>query len=242
MSEVAAHPGLLARLGDRVRLLALAVRIVAGRRYWIAPLLPLVWIAFQIFRLLVRWRPEAYTPADAQNVLIGFPLVVLAVGLGVRIIAGEIDRRTLEIAYTVPGGAHQVWLGKLGGALLLVVAAELLLGVTVWVFCTEFPPLSTLYGALQAAVFFLVLAMALSALFKSEAAGALVTALGLVGAWLVQSGNVRISPFWNPLNLSDSDPSNVLAWTAQNRIGFVLATLALVLLAFGRAENREKLL
>ena len=58
---------------------------------WIAPLLPLIWIAFQLFRLLVRWRETDFTPPDAQNVLIGFPLTVLAIGLGVRIIAGEMD-------------------------------------------------------------------------------------------------------------------------------------------------------
>jgi ABC-type transport system involved in multi-copper enzyme maturation permease subunit len=229
-------------LGDRWRMSSLSLRIVAGRRFWIAPLLPLVWIGFQIFRLLVGWRPEAYVPAEAQNLLIGFPLVVLSVGLGVRIIAGEIDRRTLEIAYTVPGGAHQVWLAKLGASMQLVVGAELLLAGAVYLFCTEFPPISTLYGSLQSATFFLVLAMALSALFKSEAAGALVTALGLTVAWVLQSANVRVSPFWNPLNLPDADPSNVLAWTVQNRIGFALATIALLLLAFARAENREKLL
>ena len=229
-------------LGDRGELLALSVKTVAGRRYWLAPLLPLVWIAFQILRLLVGWRPGDFGPADAQNLLIGFPLVVLAVGLGVRVIAGEIDRRTLEIAYTVPGGAHQVWLAKLGAALALLLAAELLLAAGVWVFCTAFPPLSTLYGTLQAATFFLVLAMALSALFKSEAAGALVTAVGLAGAWLLQSATVRLSPFWNPLALPDADPSNLMAWTVQNRIGFALVILALTLLAFGRAENRERLL
>ena len=235
-------PALGARLRDAMELLALSLRIVAGRRFWVAPLLPLLWIVFQIVRLLVGWRPEDYTSADAQNLLIGFPLVVLAVGLGGRVIAGEIERRTLEIAYTVPGGAHQVWLSKLGAAMLLVVASELLLATIAFVFCTEFPPVTTLYGALQGATFFLVLSMAMSALFKSEAAGALVTALCLGGSWVFQEGQTRISPFFNPLVFTNADPSNVLAWTVQNRIGIALAILALVLLAFGRAENREKLL
>jgi hypothetical protein len=229
-------------LRDAGRLLVLSLRMVAGRRYWIAPLLPLAWIAFQVLRLLVGWRPEDYTPADAQTVLIGFPLVVLAMGLGVRVIAAEIDRRTLEIAYTVPGGTHRVWLAKLAAAVLLVVAAEALLAVSVYVFCTEFDPVSTLYGAFQAAVFYLLLGMAFSVLFKSEAAGALVTAAALVAAFPFQAGNTRLSPFWNPLNLADADPINVLAWTVQNRIGFALVGVALIALAFGRAENREKLL
>ena len=55
------------RLAETLRLWRHAARMVAGRRLWIAPLLPLTWIAFQIFRLLVRWRTEDYTPADAQT-------------------------------------------------------------------------------------------------------------------------------------------------------------------------------
>ena len=88
----------------------------------------------------------------------------------------------------------------------------------------------------------MVLAMAFSVLFKSEAAGALVTAAALVVAFPFQAGNTRLSPFWNPLNLTDADPVNVLSWTVQNRIGFALVCAALIALAFGRAENREKLL
>jgi hypothetical protein len=229
-------------LRDAGRLLLLSLRMVAGRRYWIAPLLPLAWVIFQIFRLLVGWRPEDFSPADAQTVLIGFPLVVLAIGLGVRIIASEIDRRTLEIAYTVPGGTARVWVAKLAAAVLLVVVAEVLLAASVYLFCTEFDPVSTLYGALQASLFYMVLAMAFSVLFKSEAAGALVTTAALVAAFPFQAGNTRLSPFWNPLNLTDADPVNVLSWTVQNRIGFVLVCAALIALAFGRAENREKLL
>ena len=227
---------------DAGRLLVLSLYMVAGRRYWVAPLLPLTWVIFQIFRLLVGWRPEDFTPADAQNVLIGFPLVVLAVGLGVRVIASEIDRRTLEIAYTVPGGTARVWVAKLAAAVVLVLAAELLLATSVYLFCTEFDPVATVYGSLQAAFFYMVLAMAFSVLFKSEAAGALVTAAALVAAFPFQAGNTRLSPFWNPLNLTDSDPVNVLAWTVQNRIGFALVCAALIVMAFGRAENREKLL
>jgi hypothetical protein len=133
-------------------------------------------------------------------------------------------------------------LAKLAAAVLLVLAAEGLLAGSVYLFCTEFEAVSTLYGAFQAALFYLVLAMAFSVLFKSEAAGALVTAAALIAAFPFQAGNTRLSPFWNPLNLTDADPVNVLAWTVQNRIGFVLVCAALIALAFGRAENREKLL
>jgi hypothetical protein len=232
---------LLGALRDRLRLLHLAARLIAGRWYWLLPLLPLLWIAFQVIRLLLGGREEDYAPADAQNVLIGTPLVVLAMFLGVRVMAGEIDQRTLEIAYTVPGGTHRVWLAKLGAAVLELAAAEGLAALATLVFCTAFPA-GALYGAFQAAVFYLVLAMALSALAKSEATGAMLTTGLLILNVIPQGGDFRISPFWNPLKLEDVDAADVLAWTVQNRIAFALATVAVALLAFGRAERREKML
>jgi len=232
----------LSRLADFARLVRLAARMIAGRRYWIAPFLPLLWIGFQVFRLVVALRPDDYGASEAQTILIGFPLVVLAIGLGVKVIAGEIDRRTLEIAYTVPGGAHQVWLAKLAAAVVLLTAALALLALATFLFCTEFP-LDALYGAMQGAIVYLVVSMALSALFKSEAVGALASAAVLTLNLVIQGGaQLRISPFWNPEAMPNADPADLLAWTVQNRIGFVLAILAVVALGFGRAERREKLL
>jgi len=228
-------------LAGRARLLKLAARLLAGRRFWILPIVPVLWVAFQVFRLLVEWRTEDYLPADAQAILIGTPLVVLAIGLGVRVMAGEIDQRTLEIAYTVPGGTPRVWLVKLAAAVAMLVGAELLLAAATFFFCTSFPP-SALYGALQAAVFYLVLAMGLSALTKSEATGALLATGVLIFNSFIQGANLRVSPFWNPANLEDYDAADVLAWTTQNRIGFLLAIVAIMVLAFGRAERREKML
>lgn len=227
-------------VGDRLRLIRVSARLVAGRRYWIAPLLPLIWIAFQIFRLLVRWRVDDYAPVDAQGTLIGFPMTVLAIALGLRIIAGEIDRRTLEIAYTVPGGTQRVWLAKLAAAVVLLVVSEVLLAVATAIFCTSVP-FSALYGALQAALFYMVLAMWLAALFRSEAAGALVILFPLALNSLLQ-GSVRISPFWNPLRSNETDPTVLFGHAVQNRVGFLLVTVALTVLAFARAERREKLL
>lgn len=234
-------------LNDAWRLVSLSARLVAGRRFALAPLLVLPWSAFQLLRLMIRgWREAGpYTPSEAQGLLIGVPLTVLGIGLGVRIVAGEIDRRTLEIAYTVPGGARRAWLAKLAAAALLLLAAEGLLAVATFIFLTDFPP-SALYGALQAAAFYLVLAMALSTLFKSEATGALATvAVLIVNGVVTGFGNgdqLRVSPFWNPAALGSADPANLLAWTVQNRVGFVLAIAAIAALAFGRAERRESML
>jgi len=229
------------RAADGLRLAAHAARLVGGRRYWIAPLLPLLWLAFHVLR--VRFAPDAETPtgADAQGFLLGVPLIVLATGLGARVIAGEIDQRTLEIAFTVPGGAHRVWLAKLAAAAALLAAALAPLALGTWLFLTAFPA-GALYGAYQAALFYLVTAMGLAALLKSEASGALgVAAVGLLN-FMAQAGNLRVSPLFNPARLVHEDPREVLAWTVQNRIGVALAILAIALLSFGRAERRESML
>ncbi len=232
------------RLGEWLRFVGLSARLIGGRRFWIAPLLTLLWPAFQAFRLVVGWQQSVFEPSSVQTALVGFPMIVLAIGLGVRIIADEIDRRTLEIAYTVPGGAHRVWLGKLGAALGLLVAAEALLAVAT---SALFAPvtLGALYGALQAAVFYLVLSMGLAVLTRSEITGALAAAvvLSVNGVFTGFGGNqLRVSPTFNPLRLAGTAPEIVVAYTLQNRVGIVLAIAALTALAFARAERREKLL
>jgi ABC-type transport system involved in multi-copper enzyme maturation permease subunit len=224
---------------DRLRLLRHAARTVGGRWFWLAPLLPLLWLIFEYILVITGGRATAFAAVDAQNTLIGFPLTVLAAGLGVRVIAGEIDRRTLEIAYTVPGGAHRVWLAKLGASVLILLVAEALLAIVTFVFLTSFPwPM--LYGAFQPALFFLVLAMGLGALFKSEAAAAMVCAGVLTLALMLTT--LRVSPFFNLELLPDLDTAERLARVVQNRIGYVILTLAVLLLTFGRAEQRERLL
>jgi hypothetical protein len=229
---------------DGVLLLKLALRWQLGRRLWLAPVLALGWPAFHALSLLFGWRDGRFAAVDAQNYLLGLPLDVLAIGLGVGIIAGEIEQRTLEVTYTVPGGARRVWLAKLFAAALPVLAAGTLLAIVTAVFFTSYP-LSALYGALQGAAFYLVLAMGLGALLKSELTAALVAAMVLfLNGFLSGFGDVqrRWSPLFNPLGVNDSSASDLLAWTIQNRIGIALLILALVALSCVRAERREQLL
>jgi hypothetical protein len=216
-----------------------SARTVGGRWFFLAPLLPLPWIGFQYISVILDWRETSWEMADAQNSLIGFPLAILAAVLGVRIIAGEIDRRTLEIAYTVPGGAHRVWLSKLGACFLILLVAEAIAALATYVFLTSFP-LNTLYGALQPAVFFMVLAMGFGAMMKSEAAGAMVCAGVLTLALMMTE--LRVSPFYNIELLPELDTVERLARLTQNRIGYLLVTAAVMVLTFGRAEQRERLL
>lgn len=232
------------RLRDAADLVRFSARLLAGRRYALVPLAALLWPALHALIHALSTQAEPYAPDDAQNALIGLPLVVLAVFLGVRVIAGEMDARRLEIAYTVPGGSHRVWLGKLAAAWLLLVVALLMLAVAVFLFFTAYPPL-VLLGSLQAATVYLVLAMGLATLFRSEVTGAMISTavLGLNGVLTgFGSNQARFSPFWNPLARAEVDASLLLAWTVQNRIGFLLVIAALVLLAFMRAERRETML
>ena len=226
-----------------VGLVRFALLVVAGRRFWLLPLLPLVWLLFQAAVVLLGDNAGT-APDSAQGTLIGLPLAVLAAFLGIRIIAGEIDGRSLEIAYTVPGGCERVWWAKLLASTLILLASEALLAAATFVFFTPFP-LGALYGAFQAALFYLVLAMGLATLFRSEAAGAMGVAalLGLNGLITGFGDNqVRASPFWNPHSLADADPTELFAWTLQNRVGMLLATVAILALTFMRANRRERML
>lgn len=233
------------RLRERRHMLALAARTVAGKRLWLAPLLTLIWPI-----VVIVWagfgNQESFGPEHAQNWFIGTPLIVLGMALGGRIIAGEIDRRTLEIAYTVPGGAHRVWLAKLAAVALILLSAELLLALVATIF-TGLPTAGALYGAFQAAIFYCVLTMGLATLAKSEATGMLIAVLVLLFDFTLNgfaSGaqQLRISPTWNGLARPDAEPAELLAHAVQNRIGFALVIVAIVALTFGRAERREKLL
>lgn len=228
---------------DWLELLRLSLRWQLGRRAWIVPLLALAWPAYRALQLVAGWRPRRFEPEDAQNALIGLPLTVLAIFLGVRIIAAEIEQRTLEVTYTVPGGASRVWVAKLCAAALPLLAAAVLLGAITAVFFTPYP-VGAFYGAVQGAIFFLALSMGLGALLKSELTASLVAMVALVLTGLVSGfGEIprRWSPFFNPLTVQ-SDAVDVVAWTIQNRIGVALAVLALVALTSVRTERREQLL
>ncbi|MFC1839701.1 hypothetical protein ACFL1N_08985 [Thermodesulfobacteriota bacterium] len=108
-----------------LRLMFLATQIVAGRKFWIVMFLPLLWLVLQAVFILLGWRESKLDEVNAQA-LIGLPLAVIAIGLGIRIIAGEIDGRTLEIAYTVPGGCHRIWLVKIASSVCLLLISEIL--------------------------------------------------------------------------------------------------------------------
>ena len=231
----------LRHIAARLELFRLAGLAIAGHWVWLLIFLPLLWLAARAIEALIT-PSSGFNPVNAQVGLMGIPMAALAIILGLRIIAGEMDGRSLEIAYTVPGGCQRVWWAKLAAAALILVSAAILLALVTYFLFTKFPPVAV-YGALQGAVFYLVLAMALATLFRSEVAGAMATVAVLVFDLVVLGSNgVRASPFWNPLAETNPDPEVLLAMTVQNRIGIPLFIALVVGLAFMRANRRERML
>ena len=228
-----------------VRLVALALRAVAGRRYWIWPLIPALVPA--LFALFVGLGAAPVDETQVIRLPLGIPVAILAVALGVRIIGAEVDARTLEISYTVPGGAHRVWLARLFASACLILASEVFAALIVYVFLTDFPP-GLLYTVFQGAVFHLVLAAWLGALLRGTITAAMVSAPLLFFSMVVGSvgepSAARFSALFNDTNAAASniDPALLLGYLVQNRIGYALVIAGVTLLAFGRAERREKML
>ena len=224
-----------------ITIIRLSAVLLGGQRYWLLPLLPLLWLAGQAMLLVADVRPS-FEPVAAQNTLIGMPVAVLAAFLGGRIIAGELDQRTIEIAYTVPGGARFVWFGKLAAAALLLAASVAANAALTFALFTPFPVLQTLYGTVQGALFSLVATNGLSTLTRSETAGAMVATVVLLLSVRFPTTHFRISPFWNPLAVQGADHDQLLGMAVQNRIGVALVIAAIVALTFAHAERRERML
>jgi len=236
---------LFGRLRRRwIPLLRISLAIVGGRRWWVAPLVVSIWPAFQALRVLVGWQEGNFDLGAVQTTLIGFPLMILSIGLGLRIIAGEIEDRTLEISYTIPGGASRAWSAKLAAALLILLIAEAVLALWCELFFLPIS-ISALYGAFQESVFYLVLAMAMAVWSRSQITGAMLSALIFAfNAFATGFGSnpMRISPTFNPLALRHRSPEEIFAFTVQNRVGMALVILAMIALTFSRANRREKML
>lgn len=234
------------RLADLVELLHLSLKLQLGKFYWAWPLLPLVWPALIFIAEFIGFANfDTPTSRFAQNFYIGVPVYFLAVGIGMQLISSEIESRTLEVCYTVPGGAQRIWLAKLASALLLVCAAILLLALFCRVVYTPFP-LAALYRVLQGALFFLCLSMGAGALFRNKMTAGLasIVVMFFTGAF-TGFGEIhpRYTPFFNPLGLAQSlSTEELFYYLLQNHLGFALLSATLAILTFARVERRELML
>ena len=227
---------------EYLRLLWLARLSLAGRWSFALAFAPIVWPLLLAVLLLMSPEDAGYEPQSVATVLLGPAVAALGIGFGVRIVGAEIEQRTIELAYTVPGGAKKVWTAKLIAAGATLVLSTLLTGGFVAALLTEFPP-NVLLDALLASLTYMCLALWLSVITRSEVTGALLSVPLLVLGILL--GETRFSPFFNTLELVESGQyatREIVAWSTQNRVGQALACLALVLMAYGGADRREKLL
>lgn len=217
-------------------MLLLSLRQHLGRRFYLIPWLVSVWPIYHAVRMLESGQVRFY-PADAQNELIGLPIYLLAIGMGIRIIANEVEQHTLEVAYTIPGGAVKIWAWKIVSSLFIIVCALLLLAGITWTLFTPFP-LGVLYRVLQGATFFLVFAMAAGALLKSELAAAVVS-VTLLFILYPRFYGLRWSPIFDPLHADIFGDHLVGLWLLQNHVWVFLLSLLIVLYAFVKVEQRE---
>jgi len=231
-------PKYIHQLRDWMELLQFSISVQFGRTFWWFFLGVLLWPLLQALFLLAGLR-TSFTPVDTQNNLIGFPLYCLAIGIGIRIIAHEIEKRTLEVCYTVPAGAKRVWLSKLFSASILILIAEIPLAVSISFFFTS-TPISALYGAFQGAIFYLVLSMWAGVILRSELMAAMISFLILFLDLSAVTG--RWSALFNPLKYADSSAEEILAWSFQNYLSVSIVIIIIASVSFALAEKREKLL
>lgn len=236
----------MTKLADFAELLHLSLKLQLGKRFWLYPLFPVCWPLLLAFLQWAGVSDETYSALSVQNILLGLPLVFLAIVMGMQIVSAEIEQRTLEVCYTVPGGARRIWQSKLCAAVVVLLLAEVLLALFTRMAFTSFPP-GVLYRSLQGALFYLVLSMAFGAWFRNKmtAGMASLILLFLNGAGTGMGENPsRYSPLFNPLSLEGTGVAaeDILYWIIQNHIGFAVVMLTLLVLTFARAERRELLL
>lgn len=222
-----------------MRMLALSLRQHLGRRFYFIPWFVLVWPCYHAIKALGS-GPIPYSPADAQNELIGLPIYFLSIGLGVRIVASEVEKRTLEVAYTLPSGAGDIWRWKIISSLVIILWAIALLAVTTWIFFTPYP-IDVLYRVMQGALFFLVFSMSAGALLGTELIAALVSGALLLTLY-PQFYGVRWSPIFDPLFADVYDNTKISFWLFQNYVWVLTITVLIGLYTFFRVEQREHFL
>lgn len=229
-------------LFQEIEVLRYAAIAIAGHKFWLIPItVPIVWLGPQSGMEILDW--VTIRGAGIQFRL-AVPLAFVGLFLGLRIVASEINARTLEIVYTVPGGAEKVWWVKILASFMILLLTLAIMGLYAWFLITPYN-LESLYGAFQVGVFYMAVSMGFSTLFRSEVSGAIV-AVVVLGANIVftEFGGRQIwfSPIFNPHAINDQVLKAIVVETLRNRIFIALVTLMIFSLAFLRGNRREKLL
>lgn len=220
-------------------LMLLCLKQQYGRKFLLLPFATLPWLVYKFVMLLESGQLE-YRAINAQNELIGLPLCLLAIWLGIGIVAREIEACTLETTYTLAHEARLLWYMKLFCAGIILLLSEALLALVSYAVFTDFP-ISLLYRSMQSAVFFLVLAMGLGALFRNQIVAAMVSIAVLVFLYNLMTVNY-ISPMFNPLELDLIRQGETQLMITQNYLLTQFLVFIFVGLTFKRIGRREVLL
>jgi len=186
--------------------------------------------------------------SSIQNAILALPTVLLAFFLGSQVISSDQENRSLEVVLALPRGKTVVWILRLFVATAFAGGIALILSVLSWFFVASFPFLAVWLTSLFPIAFFASLAFALSVLFRSGTAAALVCSLILALIIMTQpawhSGALfYIYPFLNPLLPPDGTlPESWARAFAANRIGVLVTVVSLLVGGLAGMRRRERLL
>lgn len=227
------------QVSNTIALWRLSAQVQMGRHYLLFIPAILLWPALQWGLSLIGVRDD-FSYASAQNGLLGLPLYCVAIGLGIRVIAHEVEKRTLEVCYGIPKGAQRVWLAKIAAVSCLLIAALIPLSLVTYFLLTSYP-IEAIAAALKGAIFYLVLSMWVGVWLRSELLAGIVMLLVL--ALNLSGENTSVwSPLFNPLNIEDNSSLDLVAMSIQNHLTYSCLIVAFVVLSINRAEKREVLL
>lgn len=222
-------------------MILLCLKKQLGHYYWLTPLVVMIWPTGLALLALFDITPVSVNHSSVQNWLIGFPLNLLAIGIGIGIIADEIEKQTLEVTYTIPGGTRRIWLYSILACLLILVAATILLSLSCYLFISGLPSGGEFFRGFQGAVFFLIWAMALGCFFRSKLVASLLSLLTYAGLIFVNF-DTRWSPLFNPASVASNAGEEVHIWMIQNHVGVTVLLGLLLVLSFARVDRVELML
>ena len=230
---------IITQLKFNLFLYILCNRLQMGHRFWMLPFAVFIWPLLQASMMFMGWKQGGFELVDVQNRLMGYPLYLMAIGIGVGLIANEVEKRTLEVSFTLPGGAARIWINKLIAASFLIIVAEFILAFCTWIFFTGITS-GIIIRVFQGAIFYLVLAMTAGAFFKNSLIAGIVTCFVLfINSYFT---NRSWSPVFNPLTINNLSTGDLMQLIIRNHFIIVLAIFVMALLTFLRIEQREALL
>lgn len=186
------------------------------------------------------------TLGDALPPLLMIPMTVLAIFLGMQVIAAEKDKRTLETMFTIAGSPYKIWLIRFGTLHFILLLFTFGLATLTYFTFLDLPVVGATLHAYAPVYLICNLTIYFAIKFRSGLGAAMVTA-GTVLLSLMLSGILGDTRFFLYFNAYADPPRQIgpetwNLWMWQNKIGvFVLGSLLLFFSLRGLLR-RERLL